>query len=72
MQGKVNQSIKVVRGTTGAGRSTQLAQLTHSTSLNMVCMGRNLICKTAEGIWTKLEPKVSLALPLRIGSRLPF
>jgi hypothetical protein len=29
----------------------------------MVYMGRNLISKTTEGIWTKLEPEVSHALP---------
>ena len=31
----------------------------------MVYMGRNLISKTTEGIWTKREPEVSHALPLR-------
>ena len=29
----------------------------------MVYMGRNLISKTTEGIWTKLKPEVSHALP---------
>jgi hypothetical protein len=31
----------------------------------MVYMGRNLISKTTEGIWTKREPEVSHALPLK-------
>ena len=30
----------------------------------MVYMGLNLISKNTEGIWTKLEPEVSHALPL--------
>ena len=30
----------------------------------MVYMGRNLISKNTEGIWTKLKPEVSHALPL--------
>jgi len=35
----------------------------------MVYMGRNLISKTTEGIWTKLKPEVSHALPLSSRSR---
>ena len=31
----------------------------------MVYMGRNLISKTTEGIWTKREPEVSHDLPDR-------
>ena len=31
----------------------------------MVYMGRNLISKTTEGIWTKREPEVSLRCPRR-------
>ena len=34
-------------------------------------MGRNLISKTTEGIWTKLEAEVSHALPLSSSSKLP-
>ena len=30
----------------------------------MVYMGRNLISKITEGIWTKLKPEVSHALPI--------
>jgi hypothetical protein len=33
-------------------------------------MGRNLISKTTEGIWTKREPKVSYAIPLSSSSKL--
>jgi hypothetical protein len=37
----------------------------------MVYMGRNLIIsKTTEGIWTKLKPEVSHALPLSSSSKL--
>ena len=36
----------------------------------MVYMGRNLISKTTEGIWTKREPEVSHALPLSSSSKL--
>ena len=36
----------------------------------MVYMGRNLISKTTEGIWTKREPEVSHALPLSYSSKL--
>ena len=36
----------------------------------MVCMGRNLISKNTEGIWTKLEPGESHALPLSTKSKL--
>jgi hypothetical protein len=35
-----------------------------------VYMGRNLISKTTEGIWTKREPEVSHALPLSSSSKL--
>ena len=33
-------------------------------------MGRNLISKNTEGIWTKLKPEVSHALPLSSSSKL--
>ena len=36
----------------------------------MVYMGRNLISKNTEGIWTKLKPEVSHALPLSSSSKL--
>jgi hypothetical protein len=36
----------------------------------MVYMGRNLISKSTEGIWTKLKPEVSHALPLSSSSKL--
>ena len=36
----------------------------------MAYMGRNLISKTTDGIWTKLEPEVSHALPLSSSSKL--
>jgi hypothetical protein len=36
----------------------------------MVYNGRNLFSKTTEGIWTKLKPEVSHALPLSSSSKL--
>ena len=36
----------------------------------MMYMGRNLISKNTEGIWTKLKPEVSHALPLSSSSKL--
>ena len=36
----------------------------------MVYMGRNLISKTTQGIWTKLEPEVPPGIPLSSSSKL--